>query len=295
MRARALPFAVLTLSAPLVLGAALAAPPAPIKASPQALALARAVRDDRAEAKGVEAQIAHLRQQLTALAAVEAAGERGTGDKRARLDGLTRQEEALAQTLGASQNATSRLLGVLALFRRDPPPALLVHPKSAQDAVRAQILARAMAPALEARSRALALQLDRLRGPAAAGGFGQRGPVQVRERGGRAACAAGAADRRPGRPAKEPDRQRGHGRGAAARAGREVPRPRRTCWPGFPAALKVSVPRPNGWSSRCRDTLPHASARRRKRAVPRRVSPGKRAPAPRSWPPPRGSWNMRDR
>src|ERR1700744_5413119 len=134
-----------------------------IKASPQALALARAVRDNLSEAKGVQAQIAHLRKQLTTLAAVEAAGERGTGDKRTRLQTLTHEEEALAARLGHSQAATARLLGVLALYRRDPPPALLVNPSSARDAVRAQILARALAPELEARSRALSRQLDDLR------------------------------------------------------------------------------------------------------------------------------------
>jgi septal ring factor EnvC (AmiA/AmiB activator) len=137
--------------------------PKPVKPSPQALALARAARDDRAEARGAEAQIAHLRQQLTALAAVEAAGERGAGDKRARLQQLTVREDALVASLGASQNATARLLGALALYRRDPPPALLVHPQSAKDAVRAQILARALAPEIEAQGRALALQLQTLR------------------------------------------------------------------------------------------------------------------------------------
>jgi septal ring factor EnvC (AmiA/AmiB activator) len=143
--------------------AAKPAPRPPAKPSAEAQALARAVRDNRAEAKGVEAQIAHLRAQLVALAAVEAAGERGTGDKRSRLDSLTAQEAALTARLGAAQNATARLLGVLALFRRDPPPALLVHPQSAKDAVRAQILARALEPELQARSRALAAELDRLR------------------------------------------------------------------------------------------------------------------------------------
>lgn len=161
---------VLVLAALLAPALALAAAPNPAKApaktirpSPQALALARAVRDDRAQARGAEAQVAHLRQQLTALAAVEAAGERGAGDKRARLQRLTEQEDALTARLGESQNATARLLGALALYRRDPPPALLVHPQSAKDAVRAQILARALAPEIEARSRALALQLQTLR------------------------------------------------------------------------------------------------------------------------------------
>lgn len=136
--------------------------PKPVRPSPQALALARAVRDDRAEARGAQAQIDHLRQQLTALAAVEAAGERSAGGKRARLQQLTAQEDALTARLGESQNATARLLGALALYRRDPPPALLAHPRSATDAVRAQILARALAPEIEARSRALATQLQTL-------------------------------------------------------------------------------------------------------------------------------------
>jgi septal ring factor EnvC (AmiA/AmiB activator) len=134
----------------------------PVSASPQALALARAVRDDRARVRGAEAQVVHLRQQLAALAAVEAAGERTAGDKRSRLQQLAQQEDALTARLGDSQKANARLLGALALYRRDPPPALLVHPQSAKDAVRAQILARALMPEIEARSRALALQLQAL-------------------------------------------------------------------------------------------------------------------------------------
>jgi septal ring factor EnvC (AmiA/AmiB activator) len=162
MRLPAAAFAVLL--APLAAAAATAPKPVPpVKASPQALALARAVRDDRAQARGAEAQIVHLRQQLTALAAVEAAGERGAGDKRARLQRLTGEEDALLASLGENQNAAARLLGALALYRRDPPPALLVHPKSAQDAVRAQILARALEPEIEAKSRTLTLQLETLR------------------------------------------------------------------------------------------------------------------------------------
>jgi septal ring factor EnvC (AmiA/AmiB activator) len=168
MCARVVLFPVLALVAASAAAAPAKAPAktaarAAIKASPEALALARAVRDDRAQARGVEAQVAHLRQQLTALAAVEAAGERGTGDKRTRLQDLTRRETALDQALGQSRNQQARLLGALALYRRDPPPALVVHPNSAKDAVRAQILAKALAPELEARSKALALQLDDLR------------------------------------------------------------------------------------------------------------------------------------
>jgi septal ring factor EnvC (AmiA/AmiB activator) len=141
-----------------------ASPPKPDpKIMAEAQRLARSARDDRSEAVGVEAQIAHLRARLVQLGAVEAAGERGAGGKRARLDALNAKARTLTARLGESQTATARLLGVLALFRRDPPPALLVNPASAKDAVRAQILARAMAPELEARSRVLAAQLEDLK------------------------------------------------------------------------------------------------------------------------------------
>ena len=133
------------------------------KIAAEAQRLARAARDDRASVAGAQAQIEHLRVELVQMAAVEAAGEHGAGDKKSHLDRLNTQEQALAARLGQSQNATARLLGVLALFRRDPPPALLVHPASAKDAVRAQILARALAPELQTRSRALAARVEELK------------------------------------------------------------------------------------------------------------------------------------
>jgi septal ring factor EnvC (AmiA/AmiB activator) len=151
----------------LTAAAAPAAPTTAAKPDPkvvaQAQALARSARDSRSEAQGVQAQIANLKTQLVQLASVEAAGERGAGDKRSRLDALNAREQVLTADLGKSQNGAARLLGVMALFRRDPPPALLVHPASARDAVRAQILARAMAPELERRAKVLAAQIEDLR------------------------------------------------------------------------------------------------------------------------------------
>jgi hypothetical protein len=62
---------------------------------------------------------------MVQLAAVEAVSERGAGDKTSRLAQLNAEDQFLVGRLGEQQNATARLLGVLALFRRDPPPALL--------------------------------------------------------------------------------------------------------------------------------------------------------------------------
>jgi septal ring factor EnvC (AmiA/AmiB activator) len=91
-------------------------------------------------------------------------------DRRRALQSLTAQEDGLAARLGADRNALSRLLGALALFSRDPPPPLLVSPSDAKDAVRAMILAKAIAPQLEARARTLSAEaaaLNRIRRQAA--------------------------------------------------------------------------------------------------------------------------------
>jgi len=91
-------------------------------------------------------------------------------EQRRRLEALTQQEDALSAKMAADRNALAKLLGALALFSRDPPPPLLVSPGDARDAVRAMILARAIAPELEARAQALGSEvavLDRLRRRAA--------------------------------------------------------------------------------------------------------------------------------
>jgi septal ring factor EnvC (AmiA/AmiB activator) len=84
-------------------------------------------------------------------------------ERRHRLEQLTAQEDALEATLGADRNALARLLGALEMFSRDPPPPLIVNPADAKDAVRAMILARAIAPQLEARARTLSAEADQLR------------------------------------------------------------------------------------------------------------------------------------
>lgn len=113
--------------------------------------------------------IAVLLLAVPLIAAAPARGET-LDDRRRALQSLTAQEDALSARLGADRNALSHLLGALALFSRDPPPPLLVSPADAKDAVRAMILAKAIAPQLEARARTLtaeAAALDRIRRQAA--------------------------------------------------------------------------------------------------------------------------------
>jgi septal ring factor EnvC (AmiA/AmiB activator) len=98
-------------------------------------------------------QIEALRADLKRLASRQAQSGRDVASARVRLQMLNVRETALTAELGRDRNRLARLLGALQLFRRQPPPALLVRPQDARDAVRAAILIRAMTPALEARAK----------------------------------------------------------------------------------------------------------------------------------------------
>jgi len=75
-----------------------------------------------------------------------------------RLESLDAREQALNAERGENDNQLARLLSVLQQLRRDPPPALLVKPDDARDAVRAAILVKAMTPELQRRALAYAAQ-----------------------------------------------------------------------------------------------------------------------------------------
>ena len=83
-------------------------------------------------------------------------------DRRTALQALNGREASLAVRSGENRNRLAHLLGALQLFSRDAPPALLVSPGDAKNAVRAMILARAIEPQLEARARDLARQTQAL-------------------------------------------------------------------------------------------------------------------------------------
>jgi septal ring factor EnvC (AmiA/AmiB activator) len=90
---------------------------------------------------------------LTALTlgvgALGAVAVAATGERLARLN-VAETELSAEQARNMSQ--LSRLLSVLEQLKRDPPPALLVSPNDAKDAVRAAILVKAMTPELQARA-----------------------------------------------------------------------------------------------------------------------------------------------
>jgi murein hydrolase activator len=147
--------------------ALLGAAPAPsnnlvnLDAERQARAVARDA--DRARARDAGAEIARLRAQLIALGRQESSGQRNAGGARAALDRLNLQEAELKARMGHNQQSLSKLLGALQMYARNPPPPLLVDPRSARDAVRAAILIKAITPELEARAQSFTAASEQLK------------------------------------------------------------------------------------------------------------------------------------
>jgi septal ring factor EnvC (AmiA/AmiB activator) len=90
---------------------------------------------------------------LLAAALASVAAVAATTDQLARLNVA---ETELSVDQGVNMHRLSRLLSVLEQLKRDPPPALLVSPEDARDAVRAAILVKALTPDLQARAQGYA-------------------------------------------------------------------------------------------------------------------------------------------
>ena len=90
----------------------------------------------------------------TIAGAIAAAAWATTTEK---LERLNVAETQLSVDQGVNMHRLSRLLSVLEQLKRDPPPALLVSPDDAKDAVRAAILVKALTPVLQVRVQSEAL------------------------------------------------------------------------------------------------------------------------------------------
>lgn len=88
-----------------------------------------------------------------AAAALSVAAVAATSD---RLQRLNVAETEISAEQAATRHQLARLLSVLEQLERDPPPALLVSPEDAKDAVRAAILVKAVTPELQARAQSYA-------------------------------------------------------------------------------------------------------------------------------------------
>jgi septal ring factor EnvC (AmiA/AmiB activator) len=103
-----------------------------------------------------------LQGRLAELLRDQVNEEAGVSGQRARLEALNRREAALVERMGRNRVKLARLLGALQLYSRNPPPPLMVSPRSATDAVRAAILMRAVTPELERRGRAFAVEAEQV-------------------------------------------------------------------------------------------------------------------------------------
>ena len=118
-------------------------------------------------------RLEHLRRELVQLGREQQTGESVADAWRQKLLELNAHQIDLDRRMGANRDSLVQLMAALQTFRRNPPPALLVNPRSARDAVRAAILMRAVLPELEARRRLYvqeATELNRIRRDAAVAG-----------------------------------------------------------------------------------------------------------------------------
>ncbi len=157
---RAIPALILSLCLTVSAQAALAAAPsrqdlAKLEARAQAKAKDSAAL--RAKAAKTQRDLALMRAQLVSLSADQARSEQIANDSRQRLSELNRSQIVLTGDMRRNHDQLSRLLSALLIYRRNPPPALMVHPQNAQKAVRAAILIRAVTPELENRAKTFAI------------------------------------------------------------------------------------------------------------------------------------------
>ena len=115
-------------------------------------ARARRLRSEAAEAAD---EIAALERQLAPLRGEAETGDAAIAGQRALLRDLSGREAALVARLSQARARQGRLLSALQMMSRRPPPPLLVPADKAVDTVRAAILIKAMAPALQARTQGL--------------------------------------------------------------------------------------------------------------------------------------------
>jgi septal ring factor EnvC (AmiA/AmiB activator) len=85
---------------------------------------------------------------FTTLALTLAVGGAAAVAAEGKLARLNLEETQLSAEQARNMSQLGRLLSVLEQLKQDPPPALLVSPRDAKDAVRAAILVKAMTPAL---------------------------------------------------------------------------------------------------------------------------------------------------
>jgi murein hydrolase activator len=124
----------------------------------------------RQTARQIGREIEDLRQRIIDISRRQGASETRSAVFRARLETLNLQEADITRKLTAMRAKEARLLSALQIYTRNPPPAIFISTRRANDAVVAAIIMREITPELQKRTQALAAQnaeLVRLRRQAA--------------------------------------------------------------------------------------------------------------------------------
>ena len=112
----------------------------------------------RRNARQIAQEIEALRQQIIDISKKQGTGETRSAIYRARLETLNQQEIDITRKLSVERAKQARLLSALQIYSRNPPPALFVTPRKANDAVLAAIIMRAITPELQKRTNGLVKQ-----------------------------------------------------------------------------------------------------------------------------------------
>lgn len=109
----------------------------------------------RQTARDVALEVEALRQRIIDISKRQGVSEQRAAIYRAKLETLNLQEADITRRLTAERSTQSKLLSALQIYSRNPPPALLINPRKANDAVLAAIIMKAITPELEKRTQGL--------------------------------------------------------------------------------------------------------------------------------------------
>ncbi|MGC2125921.1 MAG: hypothetical protein WA652_24005, partial [Xanthobacteraceae bacterium] len=110
----------------------------------------------RIEIEGLSQDRTKFNQDLIGTAARVRGVEANIDATRARLEPLDEQEKLFRKSLADRRGAIAEILAALQRVGRQPPPALLVRPEDALQAVRTAITLGAVVPEMRAQADALA-------------------------------------------------------------------------------------------------------------------------------------------
>lgn len=116
----------------------------------------------RRSARQIAQEVEALREQIIEISKKQGTGETRSAIYRAKLETINQQETDISRRLIAERDKQTRLLSALQIYSRNPPPALFVTPRKANDAVLAAIIMRAITPELKKRTESLVRQNSQL-------------------------------------------------------------------------------------------------------------------------------------